>query len=44
MSNNLLGTVQYSIPEPNTFAQINGDGWVLMDGRDIQANWELSGR
>ncbi len=38
MSNNLLGSVQYSILEPNTFVQVNGDGWVLMDGRDIQGS------
>jgi len=39
MTNNImLGNVQYSILEPDDFKTVNGNGWVLMDGRDIQGS------
>ncbi|OQP38617.1 hypothetical protein A4H97_17995 [Niastella yeongjuensis] len=40
-----LGNVQYSVLEPAVFRQVNGEGWVLMDGRNIQDSelFRLSG-
>lgn len=33
-----IGDVKYSILEPNIFGQVNGDEWVLMDGRSIEGS------
>ena len=30
-----LGEVRYSVLDPTQFKQQNGNGWILMDGRDI---------
>lgn len=40
-----IGDVKYSVLEPDKFTRENGDGWVLMDGREIRGTdlWRLTG-
>ncbi len=38
MSYNLLGAVVYSILSETQFQDINGEGWILMDGRNIEGS------
>lgn len=35
MATGTLGDVKYSILNPERFVNLNGKGWVLMDGRNI---------
>ena len=36
ISEGKIGDVKYSVLDPTKFAEVNGEGWVLMDGRSIE--------
>ncbi len=36
-----LGDVKYSILNPEQFAMVNGDGWILLDGRKLSSKSDL---
>jgi len=38
VSEGKIGDVKYSVLEPTKFTKINGEGWVLMDGRSIEGS------
>ena len=38
ISSGNIGDVKYSILQPFKFSQVNGPGWVLMDGRNIEGS------
>ena len=33
-----LGDIKYSILDPERFSEVNGKGWVIMSGQDIQGS------
>jgi hypothetical protein len=38
VSEGKLGDVKYSVLDPTRFIEVNGGGWVLMDGRSIEGS------
>jgi hypothetical protein len=38
ISEGKIGDVKYSVLDPAKFIEVNGEGWVLMDGRSIEGS------